>query len=213
MSSNKNVRLELEKIYGKKDMFLEAKIEEQIDELNKTRKKKIRTYREFKEKTRFKKSKTKQLEKQMSYHHGVHKSDGGKATVENGFNISSLTHMYLHSLPRDEEEIINNMLRNYKKDFKMNIAEVTTQEVTPIAQLNFDEPQEFIEIEAEDMTLEEWIEYKKHKEERNLRTNKKFNKWKESQKVEIKEERKYLTPEKREEQRKIYEDVLMEMRY
>ena len=44
---------------------------------------------------------------------------GGKS-VENGSIVSSLAHTYLHSLPRNEEEVINNMLRQYKRG--LNIA-------------------------------------------------------------------------------------------
>lgn len=38
----------------------------------------------------------------------------GSTTVENGANLSEIAHQYAHSLPRDEEEIINNMLREFK---------------------------------------------------------------------------------------------------
>lgn len=35
-------------------------------------------------------------------------------SLENGVVINRLAHQYLHSLPREQEEVINNMLREYK---------------------------------------------------------------------------------------------------
>ncbi len=51
----------------------------------------------------------------MNLHHLKHKSEGGATNVENGAVINSLAHMYIHSLPRNQEEYINNLLREYKK--------------------------------------------------------------------------------------------------
>ena len=38
--------------------------------------------------------------------------------MENGAVINSLAHMYMHSLPREQEEEINEELRKYKKDIE-----------------------------------------------------------------------------------------------
>ena len=176
MSSNKSVRESLERIYGKKDMFTEARIEEQIDELNKERKRKIRTYREFKKHCKFKRSKEKKLEQQLSLHHLRHKSEQGDTSEHNGAVIASLPHSYIHSLPRDEEELINNMLRDYKKGIKVNIVRVTTEEITPVEVIELPEviEDDCIEIEAEPMTPEELTKYEAYKKERNERMKRKF---------------------------------------
>ena len=175
MSSNKSVRESLEKIYGKKDMFREAHIEEQIDELNKERKRKIRTYREFKEHCKFKRSKEKKLEQQLSLHHLRHKSEQGDTSEHNGAVIASLPHSYIHSLPRDEEEIINNMLRDYKKGKKISMARVTTEEITPVQIIELPEvTDDCIEIEVEEMTPEELEKYEAYKKARNERVKNKF---------------------------------------
>ena len=112
MSSKKNrkIRELLEKIYGEGCMFQKAKIEKRIEQLGE-----IRTYRQFKEEHRYKLKKIKIFEQMMSLHHLKHKSEGGQTTVDNGAVINSLAHTYLHSLPRADEEIINDMLREYKK--------------------------------------------------------------------------------------------------
>lgn len=54
----------------------------------------------------------------MTFHHFKHRSEGGATTPENGGVINELAHAYMHSLPREHEEIINNMIREYK----LNIA-------------------------------------------------------------------------------------------
>ena len=55
-------------------------------------------------------------ENQMNLHHLIHRAEGGKTTVENGAVVNSLAHMYMHSLPREAEEFINEELRQYKQD-------------------------------------------------------------------------------------------------
>lgn len=43
----------------------------------------------------------------------------GATSVYNGANVSTIAHQYLHSLPRDQEEIINNELRQFKYQIDM----------------------------------------------------------------------------------------------
>lgn len=42
--------------------------------------------------------------------------NGGKTDVNNGAILSELVHRYIHSLPREDEELINNIIRQYKID-------------------------------------------------------------------------------------------------
>ena len=55
----------------------------------------------------------------MTYHHLRHRSEGGETTVENCANIAEIAHQYTHSLDREDEEIVNNMLREFKVNFVM----------------------------------------------------------------------------------------------
>ena len=108
---NKSARQLLEMIYGKGCMFKRAHIAERLRQSGI----KIKGYKVFVSEKRYKSKKIKRLEETMTYHHLQHKADGGKTDVENGAVINELAHRYLHSLPREQEEIINNMLREHKR--------------------------------------------------------------------------------------------------
>ena len=110
MKQNKVIREELEREYGQGCMFEKANIEEKIEQ-----KRTIKTYKKFIEERRYTGKLIKLYKSQMNLHHLKHRSEGGETTVENGAVISSLAHMYLHSLPRKDEEFINNELREYKR--------------------------------------------------------------------------------------------------
>lgn len=111
MSSNKTIRKELREIYGKGCMFDKAKIAKKIEEIGG-----IKTYKKFVKDKHYTSSKIHQLEKSITLHHLQHRSEGGRTDLENGANVSALVHEYLHSLPREDEEIINNILREWKKE-------------------------------------------------------------------------------------------------
>ena len=106
---NKTIRKQLEKDYGKGCMFTKAHCEEQIEKLRT-----IKTFKKYLQEKRYRTNQIKRLRKQMTLHHLIHRSEGGKTTLENGAVVSELAHAYMHSLPRKHEEIINNMLREYK---------------------------------------------------------------------------------------------------
>lgn len=112
MSSKKNrkIREALERIYGEGCMFQKARIEKRIEQLGG-----IKTYKQFKEEHRYTFKKIKVFEGMMTYHHLLHKSENGETSIENGAVVNSLAHTYMHSLPRADEEVINDMLRDYKK--------------------------------------------------------------------------------------------------
>ena len=105
----KKGKSELARIYGKQCMFEQAHIAERIEAMGG-----IRTYKKFLTQMKFK---GKKISKRLTYHHLRHRSEGGDVSVENGALIEETPHQYLHSLSRDEEEIINNMLREYKINF------------------------------------------------------------------------------------------------
>lgn len=51
----------------------------------------------------------------MTYHHLKKKSEGGKATLENGALLCRSCHDWLEQLSRTEREKVNNELRRYKR--------------------------------------------------------------------------------------------------
>lgn len=112
MSNNKSTRQHLERVYGKECMFKRAKIEERVEQLRT-----IKTYKKFLEEKRYTGKKLRRLENNMTFHHLKHRSEGGKTNIENGAIVNELAHRYMHSLPRRDEEIINNMLREFKLNY------------------------------------------------------------------------------------------------
>lgn len=111
MSSHKNkvIRERLEKIYGKGCMFQKALIAERIEAIGG-----IKTYKEYIKEHRYTLKKIKKLESTMTLHHIKHRADGGPTSERNGAVTSALAQGYLHSLPKEHEEIVNGMLKDYK---------------------------------------------------------------------------------------------------
>ena len=112
-NKNKKVRIELARIYGSGCFFLRSGAEDYIEKLGT-----IRTYKKYKAGLKFKSKKMKVYEDIMTLHHLIHKSEGGAASVENGAIINAIAHQYMHSLPRNQEEIINDYIREWKKQMK-----------------------------------------------------------------------------------------------
>lgn len=106
---NQKVRMELEEEYGKGCMFKKAVSEKEL------RRRNIKTYRQFVEEKKYTLKFIEHYEGIMTLHHLKHVIEGGETTKENGAEVSALAQFYMHSLPREDEEIINNMLRDYKK--------------------------------------------------------------------------------------------------
>lgn len=100
MSNNKKVHKQLALIYGEKCMFLASHCDNAS----------YRTYQ-----GRYTSKEMKRLVKNLTVHHLKHRSEGGKATVENCSLVNELAHRYLHSLPREYEEIINDRIRKWKE--------------------------------------------------------------------------------------------------
>lgn len=96
MSSNKSVRKRLEKRYGK-ECFIEKlhlrKVDKQTKYTSKGQKKKMQ---------------------QLTYHHILERSKGGKATVENGALLSSENHSWFHQQSKEKQEQMNQIFQDYK---------------------------------------------------------------------------------------------------
>lgn len=113
MSSKKNqkIKRKLKSMYGNGCFFDRAHIAERIEAMGG-----IKTFKVFVEERRFK---GKAISYQLTVHHLRHRSEGGETTVENCANIAEIAHQYTHSLDREDEEIVNNMLREFKVNFVM----------------------------------------------------------------------------------------------
>ena len=143
-SKNSKARKKLEKIYGK-GCFMERAG--------------IRTITGFKKDAYI-----------MTYHHMRHVSEGGKATVENGANLALENHEFLHSLPREEEEKINNRIRQWKANFLlMNNGKVENSASLEFPDLTNDE--NCIIIKLEKTTKAQYEELQRQKQQRKQQFN------------------------------------------
>lgn len=109
-NDNRSARLALASIFGSGCMFKKSHAEEYVEKLGT-----IKTYKIYKTEKRYTPKQVKCLEQRMTLHHLKHKSEGGRATIQNGAIINELAHRYLHSLPRSQEEIINDYIREWKR--------------------------------------------------------------------------------------------------
>jgi hypothetical protein len=141
-NKNRKVRLELARIYGNGCFFLRSGAEDYIEKLGT-----IRTYKKYKAGLKFKSKKMKIYEDILTLHHLVHRSEGGAASVDNGAIINAIAHQYLHSLPRSQEEIINDYIREWKKQMiKQN-----GKEVKVVLSDNIDIP---FEVQAAELSID-----------------------------------------------------------
>ena len=105
---NDAARRRLERVYGKVDMFVKAEVEKKLEALN------IKGYKTFEEELRLK---GRPISQQLTFHHLRHRSEGGDQSPQNGALIGLSRHEYMHSLTREEEEIANNIIRDWKMNF------------------------------------------------------------------------------------------------
>ncbi len=172
MASNKNKREELQKIYGKGSMFKKAKTEEYLSTLPN-----IKSFKKFQEEKHYTRKQKLKYEETMTYHHMQHLAEGGKTTCENGAVVSEGEHIYLHSLPRVQEEIANRHMKQWKFDYII----LTAESVVQSGEIDIDINQDFIEIPAEDyykphktkLTAKQLEEKQRRQEKRELQRIKK----------------------------------------
>jgi hypothetical protein len=165
MSDNKSKRDELEKIYGSGSMFQKARTEEYIATLPR-----IKGIKQYIREKHYSGKVLKQLRKQMQFHHMKHVSEGGKTTLENGAVVDAVEHPYMHSLPREHEEIINNHIRKWKVDFMT----LTTEGVQESGELVQDDSTETIEIPVH--TYHRKVDLRRAEERRRRQEKREFNK-------------------------------------
>lgn len=129
-NSNKSVREEMERIYGKKCMIHD------VPEIRKQ----IKGYKTMKGKY-----KSKHIANQLTYHHLKPKRAGGKATIDNGALVCRACHNELERLKPAEREKINNMMRQYK----LSVITFTPEEVQQAIEIPTEvEDYEVIKLES-----------------------------------------------------------------
>ena len=93
--------------------------------------------------------------KQLTYHHIVPKSKGGKATIQNGALLSFENHIWFNKQSKKRQKAINNKFQEYKAGFKIGIAEVTTEGISQLTEY-IPEIEEPIYIPVYDFTEEQY---------------------------------------------------------
>lgn len=99
------------------------------------------------------------IDRMITYHHLRKRSDGGRATPENGANLAWENHQWLHSLPEAEQEQLNQEIRKWKLNFltmqgngeiyaasQMNFADLTKDENCIIINLEKTTPEQYQEL-------------------------------------------------------------------
>lgn len=177
--NNRSARRDLERKYGKGCFFKRANCAERIEEMGG-----IKTFHVF---IREKKFKGKPISHQITYHHLKHRSEGGRTSEDNGANVEEIAHQYMHSLPREQEEVINNMLR----EFKMNCVMMTGDgQIQQAQSISIDFGDDVLIIPLEDNTPECNPEIAKQQaRERALRRQEEIDEIKRSK--EYKQSKKY----------------------
>lgn len=153
MSKNKGARSLLIQIFGNECMIEKLGIRKIPIE----KRKRIKGY--------------KKTQETITYHH-IHKREkGGKSTVENGALIKGYNHEWLHSLPEEQQEEINNQIQEYKINFISMLRDGTTIDKgsIDISQIDFDDPSKYIAIETTDCAKEEWEAMKQANINKNKR--------------------------------------------
>lgn len=186
---NKSAREQLERLYGK-ECF--------VEKLHLRKDDKPHTY---KGKAQLKRT------KQLTYHHIQERSQGGKATAENGAILSAENHIWFNQQPKEEQRRMNEAFQEYKRSFRVNgIGLVVKDKGIEMAKLEVTDPIKLAPeleagvIELEPMTEEEQAKYEEYKAERRKRTFKKFGADPVRKKAQIDEEW----------QKEIIEDLEME---
>lgn len=117
MSSNQSAKRKLEMIFGKICMIEASGI--RYVPINK--RKKIKGY--------------KKCDDEITYHHIKERVKGGQSTVENGALIKGYNHRWLHSLPEDEKQKVNQLLMQFKAEIMQGMEGISVdrmpQETNP----------------------------------------------------------------------------------
>lgn len=106
--------------------------------------------------------------KQLTYHHILERSKGGKATIENGALLSAENHVWFNQQSKKQQKAMNERFQKYKADFLIGIAEVTIEGVQQVEVYESEPIEEVITIPAYDFTEEEYQEFLQRKRKLEL---------------------------------------------
>ena len=109
--NNTGKRKELIRVFGRKSMYQEARIDDIIRPLF------GKSYEEYEKSHPFDEGRMMTMKTKIAYHHMQHISEEGDTSIENGALVTSLEHAFIHTLSRYEEEVVNSELRKYKENF------------------------------------------------------------------------------------------------
>lgn len=179
---NKVLKRKLKAAYGDGCFFERAHISERIEAMGG-----IKTFKVFVEERRYS---GKSISYQLTVHHLKHRSNGGENTVDNCANVAEVAHQYMHSLSFADEEIINEMLREFKVNFMIMKG---NGQVENSGTLEVGQPQEYITIPVYDTTLEQQIKLEEIREARKQKQ--KYNKYKNPSRAAKKREMQRLIEE------------------
>lgn len=162
--SNRRKKEELIKIFGPKCFIEELKIRSP-EEIENERKK-------------YTGKKQLKIMDELTYHHILEKSKGGPTTLENGAILRNINHQWFNRLSKERQREINQLFKDYKKNFpkfKIAVVEITTEGIKQAQIIEYKEEEpEIVTIPVYDTTPEERAIYEEHKRKRNRRIFKKF---------------------------------------
>lgn len=106
----------------------------------------------------------------------------GKATIQNGALLSAENHAWLHKQSKEKQAELNNAFQEYKRKFKLGIAQITTEGIEKAEVIESPREKEpviyrdsdYITIKLFDSKEQEEQLYEQRRKERNARIYKKF---------------------------------------
>ena len=161
--SSRRKKEELIKIYGPK-CFIEELGLRKPSEIAKERKK-------------YTGKKQLKIMDELTYHHIIERSKGGKTTIENGAVLRNINHQWFNRLSKERQAEINKIFQEYKKkipDITIIAAQLTTEGIQETRVMEFEDAGAYIEIPVYDITPEQQKIYEEHKRKRNENILKKF---------------------------------------
>ena len=158
--SNRRKKEELIKIYGPK-CFIEELGLRKPSEIAKERKK-------------YTGKKQLKIMDELTYHHIIERSKGGKTTIENGAVLRNINHQWFNRLSKERQAEINKMFQEYKKkipDITIIAAQLTTEGIQETRVMEFEDAGAYIEKERTKGQIRETEREEKRIENQNKRTS------------------------------------------
>lgn len=151
MSSNKNIKDNMIRKYGKKCFIEELglrtrdEIEQDLKKYNKSKRKELMT---------------------LTFHHIRERQAGGAASEENGAILRNVNHIWFNRLPKKEQARINKLFQEYKAQDKFIEFRDRIKVRTGVIQAGKVTPDPEIKIALYSCTSEEYEKYIKLRRER-----------------------------------------------